>query len=65
MLRDEIDPDVDESVEPARNYVIALTSGVHNATLEAIEYAESLRGTSVQALRFGLDPSETEKIGHQ
>jgi hypothetical protein len=65
MLRDEIDPEVDESVEPARNYVIVLVSGVHNATLEAIEYAESLRGTSVQAVMFRLDPSATEKIGNE
>jgi amino acid transporter len=65
MLRGEIDPDVDESVEPARNHVIVLVSGVHNATLEAIEYAESLRPTSVQAVMFGLDPGQTEKIGNQ
>jgi amino acid transporter len=65
MLRDEIDPDVDESVEPARNHVIVLVSGVHNATLEAIEYAESLRPTSVQAVMFGLDSVVTEKIGNQ
>jgi amino acid transporter len=63
IVQDEIDPDVDESVEPVRNHVIVLVSGVHNATLEAIEYAESLRGTSVQAVMFGLDPGETEKVG--
>lgn len=65
MLREEIDSDVDETVEPARNYVVVLVSGVHNATLEAIEYAESLSATNVRAVSFGLDRSETEKIGNQ
>jgi amino acid transporter len=65
ILREEIDPHVDESAEPARNYVIVLVSGVHNATLEAIEYAESLRPTNVQAVMFGLDPAETETFGNQ
>lgn len=63
MLRAEIDPTADESVEPARNYVCVLASGVHNATLQALEYAETLRPTDLRAVSFGLDPEETEKLG--
>jgi len=65
MVVDEIDPAVDESSEPARNYVIVLVSGVHNATLHAIEYAESLGPTDLRAVTFGLDPRETAKIGER
>jgi amino acid transporter len=64
ILKQEIDPDVDQAKEPARNYVIVLVSSVHNATLQAMEYAETLRPTDVRALSFGLDPAETEKLGN-
>jgi hypothetical protein len=59
ILRSEIDPTFDESQEPARNYVCVLVSRVHNATLQAIEYAETLRPTDIRAISFGLDPEET------
>jgi amino acid transporter len=49
--------------EPVRNYCVVLVSGVHNALLEAIEYAETLRPTDIRAVTFGLDPEETEKVG--
>ena len=62
LVRHEIDPEADQAHEPARNYVIVLVSGVHNATLQAIEYAETLRPTDIRALSFGLDPTETEKL---
>ena len=64
IVKDEIDPDIDQANEPARNYVIVLVSSVHNATLQAMEYAETLRPTDVRALSFGLDPAETEKLGN-
>ena len=63
ILRAQIDPDADETDEPARNHAIVLVSGVHNATLQAIEYAESLRPTDLRAVTFGLDLAETEKLG--
>lgn len=65
ILKEEIDPTRDEAAEPARNYVVVLVAGVHNATLEAIEYAETLRPIDLRAVSFGLDPSETERLGNQ
>ncbi|MGH2757045.1 MAG: APC family permease, partial [Actinomycetota bacterium] len=64
MVRDEIDPSIDEALEPARNHVLVLVSGVHNATLQAIEYAESLHVTDIRAISFGLDPERTEELGN-
>ncbi len=64
MVRDEIDPNIDETIEPARNHVLVLVSGVHNSTLQAIEYAESLHATDIRAISFGLDPEGTEALGN-
>jgi hypothetical protein len=65
LVRDEIDPTVADDNEPSRNYVIVLVSSIHNATLQAIEFAESLRPTDLRALNFGLDPDETERLGNR
>jgi amino acid transporter len=65
LLASDIDPGVDEALEPARNHVIVLISAVHNAALEAIEYAETLRPTDIRAVSIGLDPEETERLGDQ
>jgi amino acid transporter len=65
ILKEEMDATRDEAAEPARNYAVVLVAGVHNATLEAIEYAETLRPTDLRAVSFGLDPSETERLGNQ
>jgi amino acid transporter len=65
ILKEEIDATRDETVEPARNYVVVLVAGVHNATLEAIEYAETLRPSDLRAVSFGLDPSATERLGNE
>jgi hypothetical protein len=64
IVRADIDPANDETKELARNYVIVLASGLHNATLQAIEYAETLSPTDLRAVSFGLDPEETEKLGN-
>ena len=56
FVRYDIDPEIDEAHEPARNYVCVLVLGVNNATLQAIEYAETLRPTDLRAVTFGLDP---------
>lgn len=63
MARSEIDPNIDEAVEPARNLVCVLVARTDNATLHAIEYAETLRGTDLRCISFGLDPEDTEKLG--
>lgn len=65
IVKEEIDPDVDQAHEPARNYAVVLVSSVHNATLQAIEFAETLRPTDIRALSFGLDPTQTEKLGDE
>jgi amino acid transporter len=63
MHRDDIDPNVDEAIEPARNYVLVLVARTDNATLHALEYAETLRPTDLRSISFGLDPEETEQLG--
>jgi amino acid transporter len=63
ILKEELDPNVDEAHEPARNYAVVLVAGVHNAALQAIDYAETLRPTSLQAVTFALDPDHAEKVG--
>jgi amino acid transporter len=63
ILSSEVDPTADDAREPARHYAVVLVSGVHNATLEAIEYAETLRPIDLRAVSFGLDPSDTERLG--
>jgi amino acid transporter len=62
ILRDDIDPGHDEASGPARNYVIVLVSGIHNATLQAIEYAEALGGSDLRAVSFGIDTDATAKL---
>ena len=65
IFRSDLDASRDETQEPARNYVVVLVSGVHNATLQAIEYAETLNPTDLRAVSFGLDPAETDKLAAQ
>lgn len=64
VVREDIDPTVDQAHEPVRNYVCLLVSGVHNATLQAVEYAETLQATDIRAVSFALDPIQTEKLGN-
>jgi len=64
-FRGDVDPGRVESFEPARNYVVVLVSGVHNATLQAIEYAETLGPADLRAVSFGLDPDATDKLAEQ
>lgn len=63
LVAADIDPGVDQAHEPARHHAVVLISAVHNAVLEAIEYAETLNPTDVRAVSFGLDPEETEQLG--
>jgi len=63
VVKQAIDPHADHAHEPARNYALVLVAGVHNATLQAIEYAETLRPTDLRAVSFGLDPAESGTLG--
>ncbi|MDQ3954331.1 MAG: APC family permease [Actinomycetota bacterium] len=65
ILRDDIDPGHDETSEPARNYVVVLVSAVNNATLQAIEYAETLGGTDLRAVSFGIDEEATTRLADE
>lgn len=65
IVAEDIDPTVDDSHEPARNYVCVLVSGVHNATFQALEFAETLQAAEIRALNFGLDPADSERIGDE
>lgn len=64
IVRDEIDPNVDQAHEPARNYVVVLVSGVHNPTFQALEFAETLRPYDLRALSLSLDSAESEQLGN-
>jgi amino acid transporter len=64
MLAD-VELNLDEARVMASNYVVVLVSGVHNATLQALEYAETLNPTDLRAVSFGLDPAETEKLADE
>ncbi|MGI8407880.1 MAG: APC family permease, partial [Actinomycetota bacterium] len=63
LLEGEIRPELERAHQPARNLIVVLVANVHNATLQAIEYAETLRGTNVRAVSFG-DDEETEELGN-
>jgi amino acid transporter len=65
IFREDIDPERAEGNEPARNYVVVLVAGLHNATLQAIEYAETLNPTDLRAVSFGLDPGEIDKLANE
>jgi amino acid transporter len=63
LVGEDIRPGVDQSQLPSRNYVCVMVAGMHNATLQAIEYAETLQATDVRAITFGLDPEDAERLG--
>lgn len=63
LIMDDIQPGADQAHEPARNLAVILVSGVNNAVLQAIEYAETLRPTDIRAVTFGLDVEATVRIG--
>jgi hypothetical protein len=65
VVKEDIDPTVAQSNQPSRNYVCVMVSGLHNATLQAIEYAETLQATDLRAVTFGADPEEAEKLGDE
>jgi len=65
VVKDDIEPGVDLAKEPLRNHVVILVTRAHNAALQAIEWAETLRPTDIRAVTFGLDPEATAQIGDE
>lgn len=50
------------AVAPARTIAVLLVSAVHNATLQALEYARALSPTDLRAVIFNVEPEETAKV---
>ncbi|MGH2784467.1 MAG: APC family permease [Actinomycetota bacterium] len=49
-------------IAPARNIALVLVSGVHNATMRAVEYAGAIQATEIRAVTFNVEETETRKI---
>jgi amino acid transporter len=47
---------------PPRHVVVVLVSGVHNATLRAIDYARILRADELRIVHISLEPTATERV---
>lgn len=45
-----------------RHEAVLLVSGVHNATLHALEYCRALEANAVLAVHVSIDPHETERL---
>lgn len=50
------------SIAGVRHEAILLVSGVHNATLYALEYARALEADAVRAVHVSVDEPETERL---
>jgi amino acid transporter len=51
-------------IVPTHNVSLVLVSGVHNATLRAIAYANAIRPSEVRAITFNTDDAQTQRIMH-
>jgi amino acid transporter len=51
-----------ETGRPVRHAVVALVSGVHNATLRALDYARLLSSDELHVVHVAIDHEGTEKI---
>jgi amino acid transporter len=49
-------------IAPARNIAIVLVSGVHNATLRALEYARAVNPSDLRAVTFNVDEQATGTV---
>jgi len=47
---------------PARTIAVVLVSGVHNATLRAMQFARALSPTDLRAVIFNVEPEETARV---
>jgi amino acid transporter len=65
IVKEDIEPGVDWAQEPARNHVVVLVTRAHNAALQAVKWAETIRPSDIRAVTFGLDPEGTEQIGDE
>lgn len=50
------------AIRPGRVTALVMVSAVHNATLQAVAYAHSLRPTEVGAITFNVDADETSRV---
>ncbi|MGH2830236.1 MAG: APC family permease [Actinomycetota bacterium] len=59
---DDPRPEESRAIIPGRITALVMVSAVHNATLQAIAYARSLRPTELTALTFQVDADETQRV---
>jgi amino acid transporter len=50
---------------PQRTVALVFVSGVHDATVRAVNYARSLQAQETRAVFFALDPKESERIAEE
>jgi amino acid transporter len=65
IVKEDIEPGVDWAKEPVHNHVVVFVTRAHNAALQAIKWAETLRPSDIRAVTFGLDPEGTAEIGNE
>lgn len=63
VVKGDVAEGTDPTQEPARNFTVVLVSGVHNATLQAIEYAKTLRPIQLHAVSLDIEESDTSALG--
>ena len=51
-----------QALVPQRTVALVFVSGVHDATVRAVNYARSLQAQETRAVFFALDPKESERI---
>jgi hypothetical protein len=61
-FRADLDPEADRLRALQSLSVIVLVSGAHGAARRAVDYAESLRPTSLKALMIAIEPEESSRI---
>ena len=61
-FRPEVEPEPKRLEAPHRFAVIVFVSGVHLATVRALEYARSLRPSELKAVTIQTDPGEAERL---
>lgn len=59
QVHDELLPDDDSGMLPARNHAIVLASQLHKPTLRALAYARSTHPDTLIALTVAVDPQDT------
>lgn len=61
----DVEPAPDRLRSPTRFSVIVFVSGVHRATLRALDYARSLNPSEMKALSIAVDPAESATLMRQ